>query len=297
MFQGDFRAIAALDAVIASGSFTEGARQLHVTQSAISQRIRQLEAQVGGPVLVRSTPPQLTPAGEALVRHWRRVAALEDSLIDELRSDLLLPRQTLSVGINSDSLATWFFAAIAPAVRRQNLLIQLIVDYEEHTLTLLRTGQVVACVTAKSKPIHGCLAIPLGEMRYRCCATPEFQKLHFPDGVTRDAMLQAPAALFGKGDTIIHRYFERHFRVDSARFPHHIVPSTEGFLQVALAGIAHAMLPDVQAAPYLKRRELVDLTPGKYTGVQLFWHVWDLRTPALAGLTEALERSSRKVLA
>lgn len=296
MFQGDFRSIAALAAVIDAQSFTDAAHDLHMTQSAVSQRIRLLEGQVGGPVIVRSNPPQLTPLGETLVRHWRQVSSLESSLLKELHNSTLPTRQSIAIGLNSDSLATWFFSAIAPVVSAHELLVQLVVDYEEQTLALLRSGKVIACVSVEPQPISGCRVIPLGEMRYRCCATPGFRKRYFPDGVTKEAMLQAPAALFGRGDTIIYRYFERHFRVDSARFPHHIVPSTEGFLQVALAGIAHAMLPEVQVAPYLRRRELVDLTPGKFIGVKLYWHMWDLRTPLTEALTDVLERSCKKFL-
>jgi DNA-binding transcriptional LysR family regulator len=69
--------LAALSAVVDTGSFESAARELHLTPSAVSQRVRSLE-NVAGAVLVRRTRPCVaTSAGEHLVRLARQVAELE----------------------------------------------------------------------------------------------------------------------------------------------------------------------------------------------------------------------------
>jgi LysR family transcriptional regulator (chromosome initiation inhibitor) len=68
-----------LAAVVQEGGFELVAQTLFITQSAISQRIKQLEAQLGQPVLIRSIPPSVTTLGQKLHNHWQQVEQLESS--------------------------------------------------------------------------------------------------------------------------------------------------------------------------------------------------------------------------
>ena len=68
-----------LDALVAiadHGSFDAAARQLHITPSAVSQRIRALEAAAGQVLISRATPCRPTPHGEWLVRLGRQTRLL-----------------------------------------------------------------------------------------------------------------------------------------------------------------------------------------------------------------------------
>lgn len=77
-------ALAAFEAVARRGSFTAAARELHVTQSAVSHRVRGLEAQLGYSLFVRSTRfIKLTQDGEVLARG---VAQGLTSIRDALRA-------------------------------------------------------------------------------------------------------------------------------------------------------------------------------------------------------------------
>ena len=53
----DYKLLSALAAVVEQAGFERAAQVLGLSQSAISQRIKLLEARVGQPVLVRGTPP------------------------------------------------------------------------------------------------------------------------------------------------------------------------------------------------------------------------------------------------
>ncbi|MEG7384718.1 LysR family transcriptional regulator, partial [Pseudomonas aeruginosa] len=59
----DYKLLAALAAVVEQGGFERAAQALGLSQSAVSQRIKLLEARVGQPVLVRETPPHPTDLG------------------------------------------------------------------------------------------------------------------------------------------------------------------------------------------------------------------------------------------
>ena len=70
----------ALVAVIDEGGFDAAAHALRVSTSAISQRIRGLETTMGHVLIVRSTPPRATAAGEAVLATARQVTALVATL-------------------------------------------------------------------------------------------------------------------------------------------------------------------------------------------------------------------------
>ena len=70
--------------VAREGSFERAAGVLHVTPSAVSQRIRLLEDRAGAVLVVRGQPCTPTELGARLCRHAQTVALLED----ELRRDL-----------------------------------------------------------------------------------------------------------------------------------------------------------------------------------------------------------------
>ena len=58
------------------GNFGEAAKQLNITQSAMSQRIESLEVALGVPLVVRSRPLKLTPAGRMIASYCDRLNEL-----------------------------------------------------------------------------------------------------------------------------------------------------------------------------------------------------------------------------
>lgn len=106
--------------IVRSGNFEVAARKLHVTPSAISQRIKQLEDQLGQVLIVRSNPCRATLTGQALLRHAEQIDMLES----ELFSTLEMPaRQSLSVAVNADSIDGWFLDAMDDACHQSSILL------------------------------------------------------------------------------------------------------------------------------------------------------------------------------
>ncbi len=77
----DYKLLKALAMVIDEGGFEKGAKKLHLTQSAVSQRIKMLEEYVGQILLTRTTPPAATIAGLGYLAHYRKVQQLESDLV------------------------------------------------------------------------------------------------------------------------------------------------------------------------------------------------------------------------
>jgi LysR family transcriptional regulator (chromosome initiation inhibitor) len=79
-------------------------------------------------------------------------------------------------------------------------------------------------------------------------------------------------------------------------FVHHLCPSSEGFVQLALAGLGWGLVPALQAQEQLARGELVELLPGQHVDVPLYWHHWRQGGELLDSLTGHLLRATRSKL-
>ena len=160
----DYKLLTALAEVIAQQSFEMAANKLFISQSAISQRIKNLEEYIGQPVLIRSQPLELTSAGEQLLSHFRKVKQLESELIPILSPDKPLKPLKVSLAVNADSIATWFIQAITPVLQSHLVELNLIIEHEERTLDKLRTGEAIGAVSVIEKPLNGYRSFRLGKM-------------------------------------------------------------------------------------------------------------------------------------
>ncbi len=292
----DYRQLKALATVIEEQNFERAATRLHITQSAVSQRIKQLEEIVGQTLLLRSHPISATHAGQALLKHFRQIEMLQNEVLDALNPTANRGHTTLAIGLNADSLASWFIPAIEPLLHKHSLLLDLKVDDQDQTQTLLRNGEVMGCITSSSTPLQGCHCIPLGVSVYRCLAAPNFIQHHFPSGPNTQALKQAPIVEFNYKDALQQKYLNKFFSISAGDYPCHRVPSTEAFIDLIIRGYATGMVPDELSAHFLANGKLVDIAPGSFLAVPLYWHVWSLKTPLANELTQTLISQARNHL-
>ena len=292
----DYPAARAVALIVQTGSFEAAAKALHVTPSAISQRVRGLEERLGTVLIERGTPCRATQAGAALCRHMELVALAERDLL------ALIPGSTpssgpvtVSIAVNSDSLATWFLPAICDHARAEGLLLDIAVDDEDHTADWLKAGRVAAAVTTLEKPVPGCNSVQLGALRYHATASPDFMAQHFADGVTLPALALAPALTFNQKDQLQQDWLRARFGRNVAG-PTHWLPSTEGFVTAALAGLGWGMNPAILVQEHLASGQLVELVPGAVFDRPLYWQINRRMAKHLDALTQALRAHARAVL-
>lgn len=287
----DYNAARAVALVVETGSFEKAARALHVTPSAISQRVRALEERLGTVLVVRASPCTATEAGAWLCRHMAHVGLLERALMAQLPG-IAAPRQAaLAIAVNADSLGTWFLPAAAAFAQETGVLLDIATDDEEHTADWLRGGRVLAAVTARAEPVPGCLVRPLGALRYRAVASPDYLARHFPQGVSAEALAHAPALTFNRKDRLQQDWIRATFAAEVTP-PTHWLPSTEGFVAAALAGMGWGLNPEALVAGPLAAGRLVELVPGAGLDRPLFWQVNRLAAGPLAALTAAVRAAA-----
>ena len=269
----DYLGLAALAAVVREGSFERAAKKLHVTPSAISQRVKQLEERSGQVLVQRGNPCTGTEAGRRLCLHLEQVALLENEL--RRSNPDLLPEApvapTIKLAVNADSLSTWFMDAMAAFTAGGNELLDLRIDDQDHTAQALREGAVIGAVTATSSNIPGCNSWPLGTMRYVAAASPGFVARYFADGVSAAALAKAPIMTFDRKDRLQDQWMQANGLASRQSGPRHFLPSNYGYVRACEIGMGWGMHPTVLIAEQLQSGRLVPLIANTPLDVPLYW--------------------------
>ena len=279
--------LATLLAIVDSGTFEAAARRLQVTPSAVSQRVRALEAEVGQVLVVRSTPCRATSAGEALLRLARQQSLLESEALAEL-APADRARTDLPVVVNADSMSTWFGGVLREVAGWDGVTLRLRVEDQDHSARLLRAGEVLAAVTSGPAPVQGCSTEPLVTLRYVPAAAPALVERHRVG--RRLDWAAMPLVRFNDKDDLQHRILARHHVTGDP--PTHEVPDGAGFLTAVRAGLGWGAVLTSQLAPLLESGELVRLGSRDHVDVPLYWQRWRLPSVHLERLTETVRREA-----
>jgi LysR family transcriptional regulator, chromosome initiation inhibitor len=284
--QIDVQQLTAFAAVIELGSFDAAAARLHVTPSAISQRIKALEQRVGQVLVVREKPCTATASGVPLLRLAAQTALLEAEALAEMGGgEGAAPR--IAVAVNADSMSTWF-TGVFDAL--DDVLFDIRIEDQDHSARLLREGVVMGAVTTERHPVPGCRVQPLGVMRYIPVASPAYVKRYLADGFTARAAAAAPSLAWNRDDALQDMLVRKIFRRDIAR-PQHFVPTAEGFGSAVRAGLGWGMFPDSLAAPALKSGSFARVA-DEHLDVPLYWQCWRLDSPIVSRITEAVRSAA-----
>jgi LysR family transcriptional regulator, chromosome initiation inhibitor len=293
-------ALECLAAIVEEGGFERAAQRLSITQSAVSQRLRALESQVGTVLIVRSRPLKATAAGQLLLKHTKQMRLIRADLERDLRD--LAPssiggareEERVSIAINADSIATWALGAVGELVR-QGLPLEIITDDQDFTHEWLREGQVLGCITTLKQALRGCKVAPLGAMKYvAVCAADVVAsgKYDLKNGFTAHNFRSLPFVAFNRKDDMQTEFVAKAFGLKRVTLSQMFVPSSEAQVRAVLAGWGVSVVPALLVQPLIDAGRLVNVAPAHSLAVQLYWHCWNLESDVLDSLTSALMRAA-----
>lgn len=294
MMRFDREQLETLVAVLDAGTFDAAAHRLRVTPSAVSQRIKAFEGELGRVLVVRSKPVTATASGQTLVRLARQLALLEHDAIGALGIDEPASgrRVEIPVAVNADSMASWILPAFARVSDTLPIVFDLHREDQDHTAALLGSGTVMAAVTSQAHAVPGCTVTRLGSIRYHPAAAAPFAARWFPDGPTPDSLAVAPLVDYDRADELQSRYLRAVTR-RALDPPRHHVPASADFADAIALGLGWGMLPDSQLE---SRPGVVDLDPGHAIDVPLYWQQWNLRSPLLDAVAAQVLSEARRSL-
>jgi len=296
-------ALECLAAIVEEGGFERAAQRLSITQSAVSQRLRALEAQVGTVLIVRSRPLKPTSAGQLLLKHTKMLRLLRADLERDLKE--LAPsslggareEERISIAINADSIATWAMQALTD-LAQQGLPMEIIADDQDFTQEWLREGQVLGCVTTLRQALRGCKVVSLGAMEYVAVAAPAFARDRLANStLTAHNFRDIPFVAFNRKDDMQSEFVGKAFGLKRVTLNQLFVPSSEGQVRAVLAGWGASVVPELLARGLLEQGLLVNIAPSYALPIQLYWHCWNLESEVLDALTAALTQAAGAALA
>ena len=293
----DGKQLEALAAVLEHGGFGPAAAALSLTLAAVSLRIKSLEATLGQRLLVRGKVVRATAAGQVLLAHIKQLRLMEADLLSgsAAQHGKSMQWQRLSVAVNADSLSSWLLPGVASALARHHLLLDVVVEDQEHTHEALNSGDVVACVSTQPTPMRGCTAEPLGVMRYRCVGAPALvRKCQTKTGaVSPHRLLATPAVIFNRKDGLQDLFLSQHFGLQAPQYPRHFVPAVDAFECALAYGMGWGMVSDLHLAARGDRLPLVEMLAGSTVDVPLYWHHWALESASAQRLTQAVKLAAK----
>ncbi|GAA2172259.1 LysR family transcriptional regulator ArgP [Agrococcus versicolor] len=268
-----------LVAAVDAGTLDGAAHALALTPSAVSQRIRALERQLGRVVLTRTRPVRPTPDGTVLLRLGRQVALLEHEALAELGAEQ--GTAVMRLGVNADSLAGWFLPAVAAVASAHDVVVELHREDQERTAALLESGTVMGAVTSQADPVPGCVSSPIGGMRYVAAASRAFAERWLPLGGTADELALAPYVDFDDSDVLQGRHLAARGVVGSP--PRHLVSASAEFRRAIELGLGWGLL-----LPSQLDDAVFVVLDGDPIDVPLHWQRWNLASTLLDAMTDAV---------
>ncbi|ASN37609.1 ArgP/LysG family DNA-binding transcriptional regulator [Arthrobacter sp. 7749] len=282
--------------VIEAGTLESAARELNITASAVSQRLKALEKQAGSILFIRSRPIRTTGSGDVLLRLAREMQLLsieaQRALGMKLGPNRESKRTQVSIAVNADSLASWFAPVFMELAHQDLMNCEILRNDEAHSTELLRSGRVMGAVTTKATPVQGCSSLYLGTMHYRAMATASFRQRWLPGIEPRAELAAAPMVSFDRTDGLQRDLRRALIGPDLDVDPvEHFVPDSRVYVASVAASLGWGMIPDVQVP---LDGSLQNLDSAWTSDVHLYWQRWKVPSQTLELLTTLVVDAARE---
>ena|SRR5436190_3398284 len=258
MKHGSLDDLRALIAVGREQSFTKAAAKLGVSQSALSQTIRQLEARLGVRLLTRTTRSvSLSEAGERLVGTAApRIEEIEAELaaVSELR---VKPAGTIRITATEYATDTILLPKLSKLLRDYpDIKVEIVIDYG---LTDIVAQRFDAGVRSGEQVASGMIAVRIApDMRMAVVGSPSYFRNRSEPKKPQDLIGHNCIALRLPTHGGLYVWeFEKGSRELKVRVEGQLIfNATAQMLNAALAGLGLAYVPEGMAQPYLSRGRL-----------------------------------------
>ncbi|HPF35480.1 MAG TPA: LysR family transcriptional regulator [Candidatus Krumholzibacteria bacterium] len=248
-------------AIIRQGTVHGAAREIGLSQTGVTQRIRALERDLGVTLFVRSRKGMRpTAEGEALVRWSQRVGDLEGELLAFLHRDPAAKAVRVTLTGPSSLMRCRVIpqiAAVLPDLPAVALAFDL--DDESRGLGRLKTGAAQLAVIPRDDVVNELDAKLLAPVRHLLVGPRAWR------GRNLSALLAAERIIdFNEQDDATFAFLRQHGLRAGARERRHLVNNPDALADLVAAGLGYTVLAEDVAAPRLADGSLADLCPGKW---------------------------------
>ncbi|MCW2961527.1 MAG: LysR family transcriptional regulator [Thermoleophilia bacterium] len=285
--------------VYRAGTFTRAARELHLTQPAVSQQIRALEGQVGKPLFRRAargvTP---TAAGRELAQ---AIGTHVDALEGALEGTGATPAsvgETVYLGGPEEFLTMRVLPELAPLLD-EGLRLRMFFGVDQPVLNRLHAGEVDLAILTTDQQQRGIETQPLCFEYLELVGTPEWKARLSGLGPGRagaDLLRDVPISAYDEDLPLVRLYWQTIFETAPNLRAAYVANSIRASLQFALTGAGITVLPVHSSARSIERGELVPLLDPIFppnSPLHLAWRAGTLRRTTLARVHERIATAAK----
>ena len=245
--------------------------ELHVTQTAMTQRIRTLEGRLGTSLFVRTRRGMmLTPEGEALLRYCHATRELEGealAIIQGAAKETVIP---FCITGPTSIMRSRIVPQCFPILKEfPNLLVNFDINDVDNHLRSLRTGESQLAVIQREDVVPEMEYKLLKPERYVlvCASAWKHRKL-------RDIIQTERIIDYDPSDKMTFNYLKYFDLLELAQHERYFVNRTDLLAMMLAAGFGYGVLTLEFSRPYIERKELIVLNAGKiYENVMaLAWY-------------------------
>ena len=278
----------AFAAIVRQGTVHGAAQDLKITQTAVTQRIRVIERELGTTLFLRSRRGMtLTQEGHALLRYCKGAVDLEGEALGQIQgSGTDSPIEVTVVGPTSVMNARVINHCTNLFSEWPNLYLNFhISDLSDH-LNMLRSGQASLAVVSSHQVPHEMDSKKMMSDRYVLVGSPKWRRRPLSEILEMERVID-----FNDADQTTMNFLKKFDLMAKLKKPRLYLNSNDAIAKYFSKGIGFGTLTLETAKPYFDSGELINLCSGKVLEEPLAL-VWYPR-PVLPAYFKAIIRAIR----
>lgn len=258
-------------AIVRHGTVHGAAREIGLSQTGVTQRIRVLERELGCSLFVRSRRGMLpTAEGEALFRYGQRAGDLEGELLALVRQADPAAGVRVTVTGPSSLMRSRVIPGMTGALGgHPGVALAFALDDQDAGLAALKTGQAQLAVLRQDDVVVELDAKALRPSRQVLVGPAAWRERRLRDVVAAERIID-----YNEGDDATLAFLREHGLGGGARRRRHLVNNPDALAELVAAGLGYTVLDADFAGPWLAAGRLVNLAPSRCLDqpVALAWY-------------------------
>ncbi len=250
----------AFEAIVKHGTVHAAAAMIHLTQTAVTQRIKVLEQKLGANLFIRSRRGmKLTPEGEALHRYCQQISELNGQLMANIQGLGLTSDIRIKIAAPTSIMRSRIIPSFQSVMKTfPGLSLSFIIDDATNINHRLKSGEVDFVVLSLEHVFDEVESKILRPENYVLLCSSRWKDRSLENIIQQERIID-----FEEDDPVTFNYLKTHHLFSAAKKERHFVNNTESLAYLITTGLGYSTLTEEFARPYIERGEMIVLNDGK----------------------------------
>jgi DNA-binding transcriptional LysR family regulator len=244
---------------------------IHITQTAVTQRIHSLEAKLGTTLFTRTRRGMmLTPEGEALLRYCNAVNEIEGEALAKIKGTGIDSEIRIGITGPSSIMGSRIIPQCCSVIKKfPRLLVHFDINDLENRVRALRSGESQLGVIREEDVVPEMKHKVLLPERYVLVCTSAWKKRKLRDIIENEHIVD-----YDPSDQMTFNYLKHFELFDLVKRERHFANRTDALAMMLAAGYGYGVLTTEFSNHYIQKNQLIVLNAGKIykTNMVLAWY-------------------------